>query len=261
MVTMCTVVLLRRPNSSWPLLLAANRDELQERPWLPPARHWDGPDEHREDVVAGLDQLAGGTWLGLNDRAMVACVLNRPGTLGPMDGKRSRGELPLEALDHESAEAAAEALGHLDPRAYRPFSLVVADAANAYWLVAREGALRVEVSRIDEGLSMLTAHDLNDTQASPRMRHYLPRFQAAATPDPDGDNGGDWSAWESLLASTDHAAAAGPEEAMNIALDNGFATRSSSLLALPRPQNPPRAPIWRFCHGAPDTGRWTDIKL
>jgi hypothetical protein len=49
---MCSVVILRRPDHPrWPLLLAANRDELGTRQTLAPARHW--PD--RPDVVAGLD--------------------------------------------------------------------------------------------------------------------------------------------------------------------------------------------------------------
>ena len=74
---MCTVVILRRPGHAWPLLLAGNRDEMMDRPWDAPARHW--PD--RPDVVAGRDRLAGGTWLGLNDSGVVAILLNRRGTL------------------------------------------------------------------------------------------------------------------------------------------------------------------------------------
>ena len=47
---MCTLVILRRPEAKWPLILAANRDELRSRPWRPPARHW----QDRPDVVAGM---------------------------------------------------------------------------------------------------------------------------------------------------------------------------------------------------------------
>ena len=37
---MCTLIMLRRPGNDWPLLLAANRDEMGNRPWEAPARHW-----------------------------------------------------------------------------------------------------------------------------------------------------------------------------------------------------------------------------
>jgi len=79
---MCTVVLLSRPGHDWPVLIGANRDEMADRPWDPPARHW----ADRPEVVAGRDRLAGGSWLGLNDRGLVAGVLNRVDSLGPRPG-------------------------------------------------------------------------------------------------------------------------------------------------------------------------------
>src|SRR5689334_11221425 len=100
---MCTLVILRRPDHPWPVLIAANRDEL-----------------------------AGGSWFGLNEAGLVAGVLNRVGTLGPQADKRSRGELVLDALDHADAVEAAAALSHLDPRAWRPFNLVIADNWDAF---------------------------------------------------------------------------------------------------------------------------------
>ena len=48
---MCTVVILRRPGHPWPLVFAANRDEMLDRPWRPPGRHW----PERPEVVAGLE--------------------------------------------------------------------------------------------------------------------------------------------------------------------------------------------------------------
>lgn len=60
---MCTVVISHDPDQDWPLLMAANRDERLDRPWLPPGRHW--PDQ--PSVTGGQDQVAGGSWLTLND--------------------------------------------------------------------------------------------------------------------------------------------------------------------------------------------------
>src|SRR5579875_2756864 len=127
---MCTVVLLHRPHHEWPLILAANRDERVDRLSDAPASHW--PD--RPGVVAGRDRTGGGSWMGVNRHGVVAAVLNRPGSLGPAPGTRSRGELPLLALAHPSAAAAVEALSALPARDWRTFNLVVADAGAAFFL-------------------------------------------------------------------------------------------------------------------------------
>ena len=198
---MCTFIIRYRPGHDWPVAIATTRDEMIDRPWLPPARHW--PD--RAHVVAGQDELAGGTWLGLNDDGVVAGVLNRVDSLGPVDDKRSRGELPLEALDHATAQDAADALVHLEPASYRSFNMVIADTLDAFWV--RSDGKRVEALEIPQGLSMITANDLNDTEGSDRIGFHLDRFRRAPAPDPGL---GDWDTWKALLASGDAAPGAGP---------------------------------------------------
>lgn len=243
---MCTLVILRRPSEPWPVLVAANRDEMAGRPWKRPGRHW--PD--RPEVVAGLDELAGGSWMGMNQTGVVAAILNRVGTLGPQAGKRSRGELVLEALDHADAVEAARALADLDGRAYRPFNMLVADNRDAFWLRA-DGQARITVHPIPEGLHMLTAQELDD-ETSPRIRAYLPRFRAARTPDPEHE---DWTDWAALLAD----GGAGPDgeeaAAMCFLRDNGFGTVSASLIALPA-IGAEAHPLWRFAAGRPDRAEW-----
>ncbi len=261
--SMCTLVILRRPDHDWPLLLAANRDEMVDRPWQPPARHW--PD--RPQVLAGRDELAGGTWLGLNDDGVVAAVLNRRDSLGPEAGKRSRGELVLEALDHADAETAAEALLHLDPRAYRTFNLVIGDDRDCFWLRNRgeDGPGRIEVDAPLAGLSMLTERDLDDP-TSARIRTHLPRFREAAEPDPER---GDWTAWQEILASrrtgADEKADESPYAAMTVVSDTGFGTVSSSLIALPsragRYGEGERKPVWLFAPGRPDIAEFQSINI
>jgi hypothetical protein len=276
---MCTLILLRRPSSSWPLIIAANRDELASRRARPPGWHW--PD--RDGVVAGLDVQAGGSWLGINDYGLVAGVLNRVGTLGPIAGKRSRGELVLEALDHADAATAAAALAEIDPDAYRPFNLIVADARDAFWL-RHAGALpgfafrtpsgawrevlphqvpgtvlgrstqpgAIECRPLVEGLSMITARDLND-ESSPRVRHYLPRFRKAPPPDPGRD---DWAAWTALLA-TRSSPDGDPRNAMSVVTDGDYGTVSSCLIGLPAHG----APVMKFADGNPDRTSYTPIPL
>jgi len=250
---MCSIVILRQPGATFPLILGGNRDEMAGRPWKAPARHW--PD--RPEVVGGLDELAGGSWLALNDTGVVAVVLNRVGTLGPQEGKRSRGELVLDALDHADAADAAQALVHLDPAAYRPFNLVVADNHDAFWLTLREGAKRIAVERIPDGLSMVTANDMNDP-SSLRIRFYRPLFAHAERPDPQMGN---WEAWEKLLGSRIWDGDAGPRGAMCVVTATGFGTSSSTLLALPTVERPDLKPIFRFCPGRPDETPWQDVDL
>ncbi len=247
---MCTFVILRRPGHDWPVLIAANRDEMTDRPWKPPARHW----IDRPDVAGGLDELAGGTWLAVNDTNVVAAVLNREGSLGPTVGKRSRGELVLEAADHPDAAMAAEALSALDGSAYRSFNLMIADNTNAYWIRGTE-APRVEVVEVPPGLHMITAGELDDTGSS-RIGRFLPKFRAADEPDPDA---GDWSAWERLLATRLHDSEEDPRETMCIVTDRGYGTVSSTLIALPSADHPERRRIWKFAAGRPDTVTYAPV--
>jgi uncharacterized protein with NRDE domain len=248
---MCSVIILSRPDHDWPILIASNRDEMHERPWEPPARHW--PD--RPEVVAGRDVLAGGSWLGINDFGVVAGILNRRNTLGPQAGKRSRGELVLDALDFADADAAVAMLQELDAAAYRPFNMVVADNTRAYWL--RNLGQEIEAVALLPGLSMITAMDLND-MSSARTRHFLPRWREAAVPDPGA---GDWDAWSKVLQSREYEPSGDVFDAMYIVSNTGFGTVSSSLMALPSVNHSDRAPVWRFLGGRPESQGWSDIDL
>jgi len=246
---MCTLVILRRPDHDWPLLIGTNRDEMKDRNWLGPERHW--PD--RKNVIGGLDRHAGGTWMGLNDEGVVACVLNRVDTLGSHPDFRSRGELPLEALDHAEAEECAESLADINPEGYRPFNMVIADYSSAYW-IKNDGVI-IQIEEIEEGLSMLSAREMND-EKSDRIKLHLPRFRSAPAPDPDQD---DWMAWQALLSS--RKSATDGHGAMQIETDSGFETTSSSLIALPKPWNENRKPIWKFCSGKPSGKTYENVTL
>jgi uncharacterized protein with NRDE domain len=244
---MCTVVILRRSGHAWPVLIGANRDEMIDRTWSPPDRHW--PD--REEVTAGLDQLAGGSWLGKNDHGVVAAILNRTGSLGPSPDKRSRGELVLEALDHADAVDAAKAFADLASDAYRPFNMVIADNRDAYWVRSTGDA--IDVQEIPEGFSMLTALERND-RASPRIAAHLDAFLAA--PHPDVENA-DWAGWVDCFSNREAKPANDPTSAMNINPIHGFGTVSSSLIALPTAGD--IKPIWLFAAGRPDEAPYQPV--
>jgi uncharacterized protein with NRDE domain len=229
----CTVIVSIRPDQ---VLLAANRDERVDRPWDPPAAYW--PD--RPGVIAGRDRTGGGTWMGMNRHDLVATVLNRPGTLGPAAGKRSRGDLPLMALDHATAADAARALTRLDAGLWRGFNMVLADRSGA-WFVKGLGYGHPQAEPLPPGVSMVTAHDPNDMD-SPRTARHLARFQAA---EPARD------AWQAILSDRRGAAA----EQLNVVPRGGFGTVSSSFVALPAEGDP----IWLFAAGPPDQAPFVPV--
>lgn len=251
---MCTLVILWRPGHDWPLLLAGNRDEMADRPSVAPARHW----PERPEVVAGLDRNGGGSWLGLNDDGVVAVVMNREGSLGPAPSKRSRGELVLEALDHAEASAAASALGDIDPAAYRSFNLFIGDPVSAFWIRHEDsgGQEAVEVHEVPPGVHMLSARELDDESLA-RVRAFLPQFRAAAVPSPET---GDWTEWRRLLGVRAYSEIDGPYASMNLDLPNGFRTRSSHLIAIPRYPGH-MAAVFLHAEGAPDRASFTPVAM
>ena len=230
---MCTVVVLFRPRHAWPVILVANRDERVDRAWDLPDTHW----PPHPGVIAGRDRTAGGTWMGLNREGVTAAVLNRPGSLGPADGKRSRGELPLMALAQPTAAKAAEAIAAQNAGEWRGFNLVLADRMGALF-VRGSGHGRPVVQTLPPGVSMVTAHDPNDPD-SPRVERHLARFRHAAPPDP-----GLWDAWRAILSDR----AGSPGEQINVISRGGFGTVSSSYLAIPAVGDP----VWLFAAGPPD---------
>ena len=234
---MCTVVLSVGQHPDWPLLLAANRDEMLDRPWLPPGRHW----PEQPDILGGQDMLAGGTWLGVNRAGVVAAVLNRAGSLGPAADKRSRGELPVMALAHATAAQAARAVGTADAGQWRSFNLVIADQAGAYCLRG-VGTGKIDTETLGPGTHMVTARDPDD-MSSPRIARNLPLFRQA-TPNPP-----DWSAWTRLLADDSPPT----DSAINVAPLDGFGTVSSALVGAGRTM------AFLFADGPPGLTLFQDV--
>jgi uncharacterized protein with NRDE domain len=230
---MCTVVVLVRPRHAWPVVLVANRDERVDRAWDPPSAWW----REYPDIIAGRDRTAGGTWMGINDHGMTAAVLNRPGSLGPAAGKRSRGELPLLALAEASRADAVNTIVSVDAGLWRGFNLVIADRTGASFIRGADYG-RPTAQRLPRGVSMITAHDPNDME-SPRVARHLARFRAAAAPEPHN-----WEAWRAILA--DRSGRAG--EQINVEPRGGFGTVCSSFLAIPAKGEA----VWLFAAGPPD---------
>ena len=92
---MCLIALAYQVHPRFPLILAANRDEFLERP-TEPAHFWkDAP-----DILAGRDERAGGTWLGITRTGRLAAITNYRDLRRNFPTGPSRGLLVREALEH-----------------------------------------------------------------------------------------------------------------------------------------------------------------
>src|SRR5262245_66536946 len=121
---MCLLALFFRAVDDAPLVIGANREERYDRPATPPQHVQEGPLR----FVAGLDRVAGGTWLGVNERGVVIAVTNRGKADVPPDPP-SRGLLARRLLGCATARVAVDlAARELGTNRYAGCNVVCADA-------------------------------------------------------------------------------------------------------------------------------------
>src|SRR5262245_38531884 len=143
---MCTLVVAAQVVPDRPLVVVANRDEQLDRASSPPHR-W------REGFFAPRDDVAGGTWLGVNDHGVFVGITNR--FLGPRDASRAtRGELVVRALGLDSAREIHDAMRTVDPARYNGFHLVYADEREVLATVS-DGATLAQLA-FGRGLHAIT---------------------------------------------------------------------------------------------------------
>ena len=246
---MCLLVVLSRTRPEVPLLVAANRDELLERPALPmTVLAGDGP-----RVLGGRDELAGGTWLAVNEDGVVAGLTNRPVEGGRDPAKRSRGELPLVAARRRSAAAAVAALQReIDPTRYNPAWMLVGDRVSLFAVdVSGHDAVRVE--ELPPGLHVLENRPFG--QPSPTVRHV----QAMLADESDLSLPELTARLRSVLG--DHEVPGGDEADLpaqvraNCVHADGYGTRWSCLARVPATADPPAL---EYADGPPCTSPFAD---
>jgi uncharacterized protein with NRDE domain len=254
----CLLTVLSRTHPDFPLVVGANRDELLDRPAVPMAVLRDGGPR----ILGGRDQLAGGTWLAVNDAGVVAGLTNRPTPGGRDLTKRSRGELPLFLATHTSAAEAAEAARReWHSTDYNPAWLLVGDR-DALFAVDLTGEGAPVVTALPPGIHVLENRAISDpTQKTAHVQELL-----AGIADVPGE------ALVSRLRAvlSNHQVPAGCEEP--IVAEDGteippqvrapcvhtekFGTRWSGLVTVPRDRHAP--PTVRFADGSPCTVDYTD---
>ncbi len=234
---MCTLVLAWQVFADTPVAVAANRDEMVDRPSEPPQRLDDQP-----AVIAPRDSEAGGTWIGHNEHGLFVGITNR-WTDDELAGDRSRGLLTRDALRKESAEEAARFVEReVRDHEFEGFNLVVADE-NAALLLEWDGQLAVR--NFQPGVHVVVnvgaSDDVRITGERPKDGRQQAENAAAVRTGLQPEPGEQAGAWVERAADviSDH------EYGICIHRDR-FGTRSSSLLTIG-----PKGSRYRFADGPP----------
>lgn len=171
---MC-IAYLSLGHPAWPVLVAANRDEFHARP-AAAAAPWPG----HEQLIAGRDLTAGGTWLGCAAGGRFALLTNyrEPGVPVPAHAP-SRGLLVRDYL--LGGQSAAHYIDGVARHAqdWAGFNLIVADAQGVWYLGNRDP--RHAPRQLGPGQYVLSNH-LLDTPW-PKARRLRAALQALPAPD------------------------------------------------------------------------------
>lgn len=147
---MCVLIVCRVPDSRFPLLVGANREEDPARPTAPPGlRTVDG-----RRALFPRDRRHGGSFLGVNDAGVLVALTNWAHV--PVEQEaRSRGGAVLAALAGANArDAIAKVDLHAADAPIRPFQLVAADARETWY--CRHAADCSERMHLQERLVVIT---------------------------------------------------------------------------------------------------------
>jgi uncharacterized protein with NRDE domain len=235
---MCLLAVFFRVLPGAPVLLAANREESLSRPTSPPARQAGQP-----PVICGLDLVAGGTWLGVNQHGLVVAVTNRP-LPKPAGTPPSRGILCRRLLSLRTADDAAEECARqFETGGYAGANFVCLDSASGY-IVSNSG--QVVTGALSPGSHVLTNGELND-EADARIA-LVRRLLSAET----------FSSVAEFLELAQRVCRRGPDPqtGTSIVLRSQFyGTVSSTLLGL---TDDPRQAVYRYAPGAPDQTQYDD---
>ena len=232
---MCVVVICRQCVAEAPLVVGANREEVYARGGTEPALR-----AAAVRFVAGLDPIAGGTWLGVNALGVLVAVTNRSTKQRP-PAPRSRGLLVRDLLACPSAVAVVEsAVRELATGGCAGCNLICADVNEAFVVEAADAPRLVPLT---PGIHIVTTGNVDDG-ADPRIRFGLDWFARAEA-----------RSVEHLLGSLTNylATRTGP---VPICLHDGArGTVSSTIVALT-----PRLDECRLFHaqGSPDRTPYVD---
>ena len=227
---MCIVSIAWQSHPQWQLVVAGNRDELHARPSRPMARWDDDP-----ALLAGRDELAGGTWLGVSEAGRFAVVTNVAGNRQPDPEMESRGLLLRDFLTGSGAHATVQTETFSK---FSPFNLLTVDRDQAHLYSNRADRQK---TWLDGGVFGLSNGPLNRPwPKSARLNGFVSEWLS--------QDGGDISHLMDRLADetpcpydgdghTDDAERSGHEQSPIFIRNAIYGTRCSSVVTIDRNGN------------------------
>ncbi len=236
---MCILAIQYQLVNDSPILIAANREEFYDR-----VSHAPSIQSGKPRILCGLDQQAGGTWLGVNQNGMFVAAANRPRSRQPI-ATRSRGVLCRELLRcSTSRQALEQAQEELSTGKYDGVNFLIADQESA-WAV--HGGDDVNAVELDQGLSIIGSGDVNDPRDERvQLAYRLLTLQTLDSP-------------VKFLAVASKVFARTPSlpgRPTMIIRGKDWGTVSSTLISLGKK---PRDAIYQFANGAPDQAKYEDF--
>lgn len=245
---MCTIVLAASVFSTHPLVVVANRDEELARASSPPMLWPPSSSDGAKRFIAPRDDVAGGTWLGVNEAGVFVGITNR--FLGPKDPSRvSRGALVAEALALGSARAVHAAMAKVPASRHNGFHLVYADAHDVL-ATASNGAHIAQVA-LGRGLHMITERSFGAGDDRTRLARIRAAWDSRTQ-----DGVVSPERLSSLLTDHDDA---DPLAGTCLHIPGmGYGTRSSATLAI---AHDPEASRMLWAEGPPCTTAFVPVPL
>ncbi|MEC9093536.1 MAG: NRDE family protein [Planctomycetota bacterium] len=222
-----------------PILIAFNREELVTHKVTKPTIQSGKP-----RILASMDSVSGGTWLGVNQHGMMVGATSRRKFNVPMAPK-SREALCRDLLRCGSARDAVNlAMDELHTNEYEGVNYIIADGESG-WFV--HGGNELEANVLEEGLNIVSDRNVNDPRDERvAMARRLLTLQTLDSP----------VKFLAVASKVLARAPSGPGRPSMVVHDGDYGTVSSTLVSL---GIKPRDAIYQFANGSPDENKFEDF--
>lgn len=238
---MCLVGIAFQIIPDCPAFVFANREEAYSRPATPPQIQTGQND--RATWLGGIDLLAGGTWLAVNEHGLLVAVTNRQKGNVP-ENPRSRGWLCRELADFASVDnAEAEAMRQLREFPFAGCNVIVLDQKRGFVIEAGD---RIVTKPLEPGLQLIANGNLN-AEHDPRIHRVRAELDSAGP-----NTVQDWLAATMKLCGETGDGAQPP--ICLVGHDRG--TVSSSIIAM---TNDSAQSVYRHAAGPPSRTAYHDL--